>query len=133
MGFEQPAKRIAEIYVDKKRGDYSMSDVLVPFNRGNIRISIGTSYARFQMEHCGPYMIRGMGSRPDPRVNGFYPDEWQVKLLDTVDMRYSALAVAPTSSGKTFVSYYCMKEILQQNKCIKNSRDKGLINMASMC
>merc|ERR1712228_129370 len=90
-------------------------------------MGIGSSYARFQMEHCGPYMIRGVGSRPDPRVNGFYPDEWQVKLLDVVDMRYSALVVAPTSSGKTFVSYYCMKEILQQNKSIKNPRDKGIV------
>ena len=113
MGFEYPAMRIAQVYVSKKKGALAEKDVVVPFDRDNIRISIGSSYARFQLEHCGPYMIRGMGSRPDPRVSGFYPDEWQVKLLDIVDRRYSGLVVAPTSSGKTFVSYYCMKEILQ--------------------
>ena len=51
----------------------ALADVLIPFNRDNIRISIGTSYARFQMEHCGPFMIRGVGSRPDPESLAFIP------------------------------------------------------------
>ena len=99
IGFDKPAKKIAEIYVDKQKGKYNMNDVLIPFSVDNVRVSAGTSYSRFQMEHCGPYMIRGVGSRPDPRVSGFYPDAWQVKLLDIVDARYSGLVVAPTSSG----------------------------------
>eukprot|EP01083_Nonionella_stella_P268705 908624_1 len=126
MGFKQPAAGIANIYCSKCTR-YSLHEVLIPFNSDNIRISIGLSYSRFQMEHCGAYMIRGVGSRPDPRVTGFYPDEWQVKLLDIVDKRYSGLIVAPTSSGKTFVSYYCMKEILQANKSIKNQTQKGIV------
>jgi replicative superfamily II helicase len=35
-------------------------------------------------------------------------------LLDLVDDRKSALVIAPTSSGKTFISYYIFKVVLEE-------------------
>ena len=71
---------------------------------------------RFQLAFSGPVMVRDVRSAPDPRVSGFYPDAWQRQLLDVVDARASALVVAPTSSGKTFASYYAMKKVLTYNR-----------------
>jgi hypothetical protein len=36
------------------------------------------------------------------------------RLLDLVDQKRSALVIAPTSSGKTFISYYIMKLVLEE-------------------
>jgi superfamily II RNA helicase len=67
------------------------------------------------LEHCGPYLERSFDSAPDPRVPSFYPDAWQRKVLDAIDANKSVLAVAPTSAGKTFISFYAMKKVLQAN------------------
>ena len=59
VGFAMPARRIGKVHVNKKRGELSLVQVLVPFERDNIRISMGTSYARFHYQQ-----FRGVGSRP---------------------------------------------------------------------
>ncbi len=69
----------------------------------------------FLLEHCGPYLERSFDSAPDPRVPSFHPDAWQRKVLDAIDANKSVLAVAPTSAGKTFISFYAMKKVLQAN------------------
>jgi ATP-dependent RNA helicase DDX60 len=66
----------------------------------------------FQLDYCGPYMERSFDSAPDPRVP-FQPDAWQRRVLDAIDENKSLFIVAPTSAGKTFISFYAMKKILQ--------------------
>eukprot|EP01026_Neomeris_dumetosa_P011862 TRINITY_DN14200_c0_g1_i5.p1 TRINITY_DN14200_c0_g1~~TRINITY_DN14200_c0_g1_i5.p1 ORF type:complete len:1194 (-),score=179.09 TRINITY_DN14200_c0_g1_i5:43-3165(-) len=78
---------------------------------------------RFQLIHAGHVMIRVTNSMQDSRVS-FMPDEWQVNMLNGVDKKESLLVVAPTSSGKTFVSYHCMKQILDDNKKIDKKSSK---------
>ncbi|KAL9102665.1 MAG: hypothetical protein Q9163_002219 [Psora crenata] len=69
---------------------------------------------QFQLLHCGPYMDRNLDSAPDKRVP-FEPDAWQRTVLNELDARHSLFVVAPTSSGKTFISFYAMEEILRSS------------------
>ena len=68
----------------------------------------------FQLLHCGPYMDRNLDSAPDSRVP-FEPDGWQRQVLDDLDAKKSVFVVAPTSAGKTFISFYAMEKILRAN------------------
>lgn len=74
-----------------------------------------SALADFQLQHCGPYMDRNLDSAPDSRVNGFHPDGWQRKVLDELDADRSIFVVAPTSAGKTFISFYAMEKVLRRN------------------
>ena len=78
------------------------------------KLSVGSkSLAHFQLEHMGYLLPRPAPKVKDPRITTFTPDEWQRALLDVVDSRDSALVCAPTSSGKTFISYYCMEKVMR--------------------
>ncbi|KAI4193543.1 MAG: hypothetical protein LQ346_003899 [Caloplaca aetnensis] len=76
---------------------------------------VASTNAEFQLQHAGPYMDRNLDSAPDPRVKGFHPDGWQRKVLDELDADRSIFVVAPTSAGKTFISFYAMEKILRKN------------------
>ncbi|KAE8377830.1 hypothetical protein BDV26DRAFT_203452 [Aspergillus bertholletiae] len=78
-------------------------------------VSIGLSTLEFQLVQAGPYLDRNMGSSPDPRVHDFEPDSWQREILDQIDARKSIFVVAPTSAGKTFISFYAIKQILEDD------------------
>ncbi|GIZ45282.1 hypothetical protein CKM354_000845500 [Cercospora kikuchii] len=66
----------------------------------------------FQLIECGPYLERSFDSKSDHRVD-FKPDGWQRTVLDTIDADKSAFVVAPTSAGKTFISFYAMRKVLE--------------------
>lgn len=68
----------------------------------------------WQLRLFGEYMDRSMDSAPDPRVQ-FKPDAWQREVLDCIDTNHSLLVVAPTSAGKTFISYYAMEKVLRDS------------------
>ena len=75
-------------------------------------LSVGLSSKDYQLQYCGPYLDRNFDSAPDARVD-FMPDGWQRKVLDAVDANQSVFAVAPTSAGKTFISFHAMKRVLE--------------------
>ncbi|NXJ65121.1 DDX60 helicase, partial [Rostratula benghalensis] len=77
------------------------------------KYAIEVGPARFQLQHMDYYLLREERNDPDPRVQHFIPDTWQRELLDAVDNNESAVIVAPTSSGKTYASYYCMEKVLK--------------------
>ncbi|XP_067847201.1 probable ATP-dependent RNA helicase DDX60 [Heptranchias perlo] len=79
------------------------------------KCAVGVEAARFQLQYMGQYLLRDERNDPDPRVTHFIPDTWQRELLDAVDNNESAVIVAPTSSGKTYASYYCMEKVLRDS------------------
>ncbi|KAL6878867.1 P-loop containing nucleoside triphosphate hydrolase protein [Trichoderma novae-zelandiae] len=73
-----------------------------------------TSFQQMQLEFAAPYMDRRFDSQPDTRVP-FNPDAWQIKVLNSIDANNSLLVIAPTSAGKTFISFYAMKKVLEES------------------
>lgn len=69
----------------------------------------------FQLKHMGHLLPRPRPSRKDDRTRGFTPDDWQSECLDAVDRRHSAVVCAPTSAGKSFISFYCMEKVLRDS------------------
>ncbi|KAG8802433.1 hypothetical protein FRC17_006414, partial [Serendipita sp. 399] len=82
-------------------------------------MAIGEDPTDWQLRAFGEHMDRSFDSQPDDRVK-FEPDKWQRDVLDKLDRNESVLVVAPTSAGKTFISYYAMKQVL-------TSSDDGIL------
>ncbi|XP_014390709.1 PREDICTED: probable ATP-dependent RNA helicase DDX60 isoform X3 [Myotis brandtii] len=98
------------------------------------KYSIGIGPVRFQLQYMGHFLLRDERKDPDPRVHDFIPDTWQRELLDVVDNNESAVIVAPTSSGKTYASYYCMEKVLKESDegvVVYVSPTKALVNQVA--
>ncbi|KFO30865.1 Putative ATP-dependent RNA helicase DDX60, partial [Fukomys damarensis] len=100
---------------DLARSLFTSQDVIddIRKKRKN-KYSVGIGPSRFQLQYMGHHLIREERKDPDLRVQDFIPDTWQRELLDVVDNYESAVIVAPTSSGKTYASYYCMEKVLKE-------------------
>ncbi|EPS30640.1 hypothetical protein PDE_05592 [Penicillium oxalicum 114-2] len=96
--------------------DQQLSFQCVPLTKKDLGAAkLSTSPIEFQLLHAGLFMDRNVDSAPDSRVHDFEPDRWQREVLDQIDAKTSVFVVAPTSSGKTFISFYAMKQILEED------------------
>jgi len=92
--------------------------------------TVTKSWKEFQLLHGGPWMDRAIDAVDDDRVP-FKPDAWQRKVLDELDENNSVFVVAPTSAGKTFISFYAMRKVLKANSqdvLIYLAPTKALVN-----
>lgn len=96
-------------------------------------VDLKMSWAEFQLKYLGPHLIRKQQGEIDEEL-GFAPDDWQRLLIDKIRKRQSVVVVAPTSSGKTYASYYCMKSVLKegyQGIVVYVSPTKALVNQVA--
>ncbi|CAG0903899.1 unnamed protein product, partial [Darwinula stevensoni] len=103
-------------------------------SNNDVKRKDGESSIRFQMLHMGPHLKREYRTDPDPRINKFIPDTWQRQMFDAIDMSQSMLIVAPTSSGKTYASYYCIRKVLQMDNesvVVYVAPTKALVNQVA--
>lgn len=105
---------LPQLVIAKPENDRRLAFDMILTTSTNLDLSVPLSPQQFQLLHCGPYFDRSIDSAPDDRVP-FEPDGWQRKVLDEIDSKRSLLVVAPTSAGKTFISFYAMKQILESN------------------
>jgi len=73
------------------------------FEKAMLQLQLDIAQFELHREHFG---------RADARVTDFVPDAWQIRLIDAIDANKSCVVVAPTSSGKTFASFYAFEKIL---------------------
>ena len=125
LGFQDAAASIGELLADfsslqpgkSRPSSKSSSRPTSASVSGNINTvyHVGISEAEFQLCYCGDVLQRGITAAKDPRVASFVPDAWQRDVLDAIDKRESCVICAPTSSGKIFISSFCMDRVINQS------------------
>ena len=66
----------------------------------------------FQLSNLSDYLHRESDTVDDKRTQLFKPDLWQTKFMNAIDREESVIIMAPTSSGKTFASFYAMEKVV---------------------
>ncbi|KAL3478688.1 hypothetical protein BJX99DRAFT_269117 [Aspergillus californicus] len=118
------------VYQQMRKLSFEFAHFMV--TKGDVGVAL--SPTEFQLIHAGPYLDRDMGSVPDPRVRDFEPDQWQRDVLDQIDARKSLFVMAPTSAGKTFISFYAIKQVLEDDNdgvLVYVAPTKALVNQIS--
>ncbi|KZP15484.1 P-loop containing nucleoside triphosphate hydrolase protein [Athelia psychrophila] len=129
LGFEGYVDSLQEPCLSTMQEDRPLSFDFVKLVKSKTKVPIydfmhiTEDPAAWQLRLFGDFMDRSMDSQADRRVN-FHPDAWQRDALDRIDDECSLLVVAPTSAGKTFISYYAMEKVL------RNSDDGILVYVA---
>ena len=100
--------------VDNEVRPTSSKDISFEFDvpKSKTTYNVPFNSTEFQMKFCGQNMERNMESAPDSRTN-FDADKWQRDVLDVVDREENVFVVAPTSAGKTFISFYAIEKVLR--------------------
>ncbi|KAG5486979.1 hypothetical protein CUR178_08406 [Leishmania enriettii] len=129
--FDFPASYYDKVDSAIAKWQNSAVSVLPPSHRPRQKVCLETP-EMMQLMSMGHLLERPVIPTKDYRVV-FNPDGWQRELLDIVDNRGSAVVCAPTSAGKTFISYYCMYSALKtSNKkvVVYVAPNRALINQA---
>ncbi|THH31062.1 hypothetical protein EUX98_g3125 [Antrodiella citrinella] len=111
LGFSQYIPSLLESSPDQTTTDRKLG---FDFARLDEFVHITEHRTLWQLRLFGEHMDRSMDSQADSRVS-FKPDAWQRQVLDSLDANESVLVVAPTSAGKTFISYYAMEKVLRSS------------------
>jgi replicative superfamily II helicase len=87
----------------------------LPLEYQVVPILLPLSTVRLQLRYLGPSMQKDTEGVNDKRVS-FTADPWQVKVLDGIDSGNTMLITAPTSSGKSFITFYAMEKELKASQ-----------------
>eukprot|EP00043_Microstomoeca_roanoka_P018674 m.202131 g.202131 ORF g.202131 m.202131 type:complete len:2049 (-) comp16872_c5_seq2:4425-10571(-) len=120
LGFTNDVEALLSLWQQK----LSITTTMDAFDKVEPLLRKQRGLLEFQLRAMGPFFERPAG-RSDPRSPFFKPDDWQVQLLNAVDDRRSALISAPTSSGKTFISFYAMEKVLKAQTDLDTGSNKN--------
>jgi hypothetical protein len=115
---------------------YAKFDDKENYSKQNEKFYLSQSFIRFQMDTLGDHLVNERERcDDDKRSSIFTPDKWQVRFMDAIDKNESVIITAPTSSGKTYASFYAMEKVIKNwnsdSVLIYVSPTKALVNQTA--